>query len=642
MNNYLIRLKQAQNLLGLYRAEWLSSKLFDHFNEPGYFSELKTSRPCVLIGGRGTGKTTVLKGLSYTGQLALNKSSDINSQIQDWKSIGIYYRVNTNRVATFSGNDVSLDRWISYFSHYINLCFCQELVKFALWYEKITGEKIEITPKKWRRIKTVLQLEEVIDSLEYLEEELEILLLEFESSINQVIDNPPSKITMQGAPIDTLSEALISGTVLEGKQFFFLIDEFENFQDYQQQVLNTLIKHNNSFYTFKIGVRELGFRQKATLNENEQLTSPADYVRIDLTEIFQNSTGNKEANKFKEFAEAVVNSRLNDPSFLGQQEEIRITDLLPSLSQLEEANLLLKNSHLRWLKDLEKQIDKNLYEKAKAIQPGHLFFIKYWSEKENGKSFPELVEDWILNGKDSWNTRLNNHFYASLFSIRTGKVGIRKYYTGWDTYLSLANGNIRYLLELVHAALLEHLNVLEESNTTNLIPITYDVQTNAAIQIGRKNLTELEGLSVEGAKLTKLLLSLGRVFGVLAASPLGHTPEANQFQLVSDSDLTTEDTVNNILTQAVMHLALTRTPGSKLTDKTDIRDYDYMIHPIFSPFFVFSYRKKRKITLQSSSLLKLVLQPKVGIKEVLENSNRNESLDFQLPDQLQLFGNYYE
>ena len=149
MSNYLPRLKKAQELLVLYRAEWLSSKLFDHFNEPGYFSELKTNRPCVLIGGRGTGKTTVLKGLSYTGQFALNT----NSQIQDWNYIGIYYRVNTNRVTTFSGNDVSLDRWISYFSHYINLCFCQELVKFALWYEQNTGEKIEITPIKWRRIK---------------------------------------------------------------------------------------------------------------------------------------------------------------------------------------------------------------------------------------------------------------------------------------------------------------------------------------------------------------------------------------------------------------------------------------------------------------------------------------------------------
>lgn len=45
---------------------------------------------------------------------------------------------------------------------------------------KNTGEKID-NSRKWRGIKTVLKLEEAIDSLEYLEEELEILLLEFES-----------------------------------------------------------------------------------------------------------------------------------------------------------------------------------------------------------------------------------------------------------------------------------------------------------------------------------------------------------------------------------------------------------------------------------------------------------------------------
>ena len=117
--------------------------------------------------------------------------------------------------------------------------------------------------RKWRNINKIFQFDQSIESLDYLDEEIEISLLEFESSINQVIDNPPTKITMLGLPIDILSEALISNTVLEGKQFFFLIDEFENFQDYQQQILNTLVKHNNRFYTFKIGVRELGFRQKA-------------------------------------------------------------------------------------------------------------------------------------------------------------------------------------------------------------------------------------------------------------------------------------------------------------------------------------------------------------------------------------------
>ena len=38
---------------------------------PSYFPYLSTNQSCVLLGGRGTGKTTVLKGLSYEGQQRL-------------------------------------------------------------------------------------------------------------------------------------------------------------------------------------------------------------------------------------------------------------------------------------------------------------------------------------------------------------------------------------------------------------------------------------------------------------------------------------------------------------------------------------------------------------------------------------------
>ena len=53
-------------------------------------------------------------------------------------------------------------------------------------------------------------------------------------------------------------------------------------------------------------------------------------------------------------------------------------------------------------------------------------------------------------------------------------------------------------------------------------PISPDTQTIAAQQIGRKNLAELEGVSVDGAQLTKLLLGLGRIFEVLAQRPYHH------------------------------------------------------------------------------------------------------------------------
>jgi hypothetical protein len=81
MNN-TEQLKKLNELFGSYRAEWLKGKIYDFFTEPSYFAALKGIRPCVLQGGRGTGKTTVLKGLSYQGQFAL-----LNSDIKKFVTI---------------------------------------------------------------------------------------------------------------------------------------------------------------------------------------------------------------------------------------------------------------------------------------------------------------------------------------------------------------------------------------------------------------------------------------------------------------------------------------------------------------------------------------------------------------------------
>jgi len=613
--------KQLSDILGLYKAEWLSNKLFDLFTEPGYFSELKTSRPCVLIGGRGTGKTTVLKGLSYEGQLSFADGN--KSAIDSWNFFGIYHRVNTNRVTAFRGPELSEAQWSACFAHYLNLLFCSQLLEFASWYERQTGRTLTLNERDFGPFKATLGLQNE-GNLRELAHELRLKVLKFEASINSVRDNPPDDLSMQAAPVDALAHALLSCAELRGKQFFFLIDEFENFEDYQQRIVNTIIKHSPSDYTFKIGVRELGWRERATLNPNEQLTSPADYARISIGDRLDDS-------KFKIFAERVLSVRFANAI----DTPLQPAALFPRLSEAEEVEKLLDRAEAsRIIQRVKSVVPSDLETSVSELPLSVKFFLTYWVDSHPETTLEAELESW-LNGDSAAKARYDNHFYASLFSIRRGKRGIRKYYSGWDTMLSLCAGNIRYLLELVHLAVVMHV----EKGGDPFSPIDPETQTVAAQLLGRKNLSELEGLSVDGARLTKLLLSLGRVFGVLAESPAGHTPEANQFHLREEAGSENGDKAAGLLKNAVMHLALVRFAGSKALDERDTKAYDYMIHPIFAPFFVFSHRKKRKIKLTSTQLLALVDRPREGIDIALKSNNRqSENI---LPDQLELFGEFY-
>lgn len=615
---------KISNVLGLYKAEWLNGNLFKLFTEPGYFSELKTPRPCVLIGGRGTGKTTVLRGLSYQGQFAF--AGNKREVIKDWPFFGLYLRVNTNRVTAFRGPELTVDRWRAYFAHYVNLLFCSQMLEFVSWYELQTGESVVVSDHALDMFRATLSLP-ALGGLSKLSSQLQVTVLDFEASINTVADVPAPRLSMQGAPLDALARALLSSPQLTGKQFYFLIDEFENFEDYQQRVLNTIIKHATSDYTFKIGVRELGWRERATLNSNEQLTSPADYARISISEVLDDS-------RFKAFAEKVLMARLGKDAS-STVKLLPPAEMFPGYSDLEEADQLLDGVEKSRLQALMKaNLAAETLDAALALPPGIQYFLDY-TAKAKQEPISHVVSLWLASDLALKNS-FNNHFHASLYAIRKGKRGIRKYYCGWDEFLSLCEGNIRYLLELVHAAFRGHI----EAGGLPEQPISQKTQTEAAQAVGRKNLSELEGLSVDGARLTKLLLSLGRVFQVLAESPGGHTPEANQFHLREETAADgVDEKASELLKQAVMHLALVRYSGSKPLDERDTRAYDYMVHPVFAPFFVFSHRKKRKIQLTSTQLLNLIDKPRVAIKETLEKNNRDES--DALPDQLQLFGDYY-
>ena len=611
--------KSRSELFGSYKAEWLGEHIFDFFTQPTYVPELEANRPCVLIGGRGTGKTTVLRALSYEGRFALA------GEIETWPYYGFYYRANTNRLAAFQGPELKDHVWRQLFGHYLNILLCSQALRFLLWYSGKRPGAEPLPALACQKIAISLHLP-ACASIEELAHALELSRIGFEAYLNNMSPDEKPMLSLHGAPVDELFAAIAALPHFTGKHFFFLIDEYENFSEDQQVVFNTLIKHAGGGYTFKIGVKDLGWRTRSTLQPEEQLNSPADFVRIDIAEKLNEET-------FAAFAKRVCEHRLQRIYSDIDSRRLQVEFLLPTLTDEQEAVHLGVGALIQAARTELCQIDEGRWRNAvEEMSPLELYFLQFWSNA-NSKSL-SLVLTERQTEPQKWEDRYNNYKHAVLFTIKRGRSGTRKYYAGWKAFLMLASSNIRYLLELVDQTLQLHET---QAGEAQIGPISFEIQTSAAQNVGRKNLFELEG-SKNGAHLTKLLLGLGRVFEVMALNPEGHAPEQNQFHLGDNAAMPEE--LNDLLVAAVMQLALMRSVGNKLSDRSDMRAFDYSIHPIFAPFFVFSYRKKRKIKLDAKDILGFVHQPRDTIRATLERQGRRS--DEPLPTQLRLFEGHYE
>jgi hypothetical protein len=613
-------LQEINAVFGALRAEYLHADIFDLFTQPSYFSELLTTRPCLLVGGRGTGKTTVLRGMSFAGQARLNPKP-----CAEWDFVGVYWRFDTSVVQAFRGAAINEDTWTRIFSHYINLAFCSLILEFAEWFAQEQNAPLAFDPKRLRQSALSLAVD-APQSLQGFAHAVDDATIELESYVNNAGGLSVPRLSMLGRPVSLLIDALRVPNGLGDRPLYFLLDEFENLMDYQQRVLNTLIKHSDVRISYKVGMKDTGHRERTTLNPNEQLIDPADYALIDVAKRFSRRD-------FSDFASAVCCGRL-----------ARIADdlptiemLLPGLTEDREAEQLgaravIGRTRARLHKQGAEPSEMAAFEEMDAVSA---VLVSFWAQGHRDTSELEVLREAIQR-PEQWASRINNYGHSALFTIRPRVRGLRKLYAGWDTYVQLAAGNIRYLLALVREALV--LQIGDGKDLTQAVDVV--LQTQAAQEVGSRNLRQLQGLAVEGADLTRLVLSLGRILGVMATEPHGHTPEVNQFRVLGGS---VNGAAQRLLDAGVMHLALLRFPGDKMASVSgEIKDFDYQLHPIFAPFFVYSYRRKRRFSLSAEEFLALSKEPAQTITEILSRNQRSLDPDSRpLPEQLTLFSEFF-
>jgi len=607
--------KALTQLFNPNRAEWTDTNLFV---PPTYLHKLESPRPSILIGGRGTGKTTSLQSLKFDEALSRLEREGLSFGDQEY--VGIFVRINKNRVRAFQGDSHSEQKWGIIFAHYFNLLCCMELISLGIWLEGKNGQ--ELPKREVSLIASDFNLSSV-ETLGELKGLVRLTLSELQVYINNPKSNKNITFSMAETPLRTIVECLDSADLLGGRIVFCCIDEYENLLDYQQAIINTYIKHSEPPLSYKIGVRKNGFRIQETINQNDPLNSQDDYLEIEIAD-----------EGFEYFAKEVAEIRLRKAVENGVVVPDNLTELLEELSINQEAQKLGADKVANTvLTELEPDLLLHDFFKEKTVS--EIFFLKYWQELE-GLTIRELAEDWV-NNETKWGTRFGNYNFASLFWLSKGNKGrrIRKYYCGVRVLLQLSSGNIRYFLELINHAI--DLEIQGKANGDTLL-ISAESQTLAARSVGLRRLEQIENRADRGVQLKRLVLAIGKVLWEYARNPIGSAPEITSFIVTGDDKKKKE--VEGILKEGVGYLAFEVETRTKATSNTEVKESEYRLHRIFCGFFEISYRKKRRVSFDADALLSILSEKPSKAISVLLNGRKQIDPE-EMPEQLASFNSFY-
>lgn len=613
-------LESITRVMGQVRADYDNDdEIFARFSPPLYFHKLLGLTPAFLIGGRGTGKTTTLRSMSYRGQARVSGSTHPSS----WAVVGGYWKVEPSVVSAFRGRGVDESDWIRVFSHYLNLRLSALVVDFAEWADA-NQVALDIDLHHLSLFTRSLHLEPASNARE-LSAAIDIALVDVESRLNGSISKLlDSEMSLLGRPLEHLFNALGGLGVSRNRPFMFCLDEFENLAPYQKSILNTLIKQVGSGpFTFKVGVRNLVAIDPTTLIEGQPLQDPADFTKVDIVADLKDES-------FEKFAAAVVTQRLR----LVRGETLPIENLLPSISAEDESKLLggetLRDEMVSSLRSRGDLLQEEL-EFSVSMSTLEVVLAMGWAQTHN-EDVAETVR-WAMKNPAKWRTRLNNYGYAALFTIREKRVGTRKYYAGWKTYCQISDGNIRYMIRLVHEALRRH--IVAGQSLGKSVSISH--QTEAAVRVGESTVRDLQSWSRQGADLTRLTLGLGSIFGSLAREAALSTPEVNQFRVGYARSSVSAEQVERLLDEAVGQGVLIAFEGDKNARSSGATpEMDYQLHPVLAPFFVYSSRSKRRMSLKAEQILALTKRETASatVRNIL--GKRGASIS-SLPAEITLF-----
>ncbi|OWK37935.1 hypothetical protein [Fimbriiglobus ruber] len=286
--------------------------------DDGGFAKLTkplSAMPMLILGGKGSGKTHLMRYLSYSLQKIRHPQSIIDGILAD-RYLGIYMRCGGLNSGRFQDKGRSPEAWAGIFSYYMDIWLAQiviGIVRDALRdSSELQAGEAEACSRIWQLFEA--QSEAQPETLEQLGKLL--------NNIQNGIDHQVNNCAITGA-LDVIIRStrgkLVFGIprvvascfpCLKECLFVFLIDELENLSEEQQKYINTLIREKEPPCSFKVGAKLYGVKTYRTYSADEENKEGSEFETVWLDEWMRSS------DRYELFAKRLIAKRLHEYGYL--------------------------------------------------------------------------------------------------------------------------------------------------------------------------------------------------------------------------------------------------------------------------------------------------------------------------------------
>jgi hypothetical protein len=587
--------------------------------------------PKYVIGGKGCGKTHILRYFSYPLQ-KIRHNGDIPTLLAEDKYIGLYSVFHGLNSSRFDGKGIGEEQWMAIFEYYFELYICDNLLYTVLELietlhiskelESAVIIKILKQFNNYESIKDVSTFNDLIEFLKELRRKIDSQILN--AAFTRKLDYDEVKLLFSPGDLIFGIPNIISSSLqtFQDIKFIYIFDEYEKLFEWQKKFVNTLVWDKKTPVTFWIGARRYGYTTRLT-KSGEKMKQGSEFQVVNLDFIIRNNE-----DIYNQFAHKLYINRLTkyykskgadmkpadiENNFCSRFEAYEDSKLI---AQIVEKNKKKEYKHIRELRRklleaikagsgfeikeqdptlaeplvnnlIESIIDKTnnnpLEQKYKIFH-----FYQLWYQAKSSSSFKAIIEiinkeyDKFLNGKNSHYKDIKDKRKKDLLAQLTRENNIKNTeYSGIEKFIDLSQGNARTFI-LILKKIIEYSKIRGEKPLEEGGRISLDTQYLGIYDTSRWFYEDAELVGDSGKHMYNSLKYLAEYFMLYRFCDKPTETTVSSFYIKSE-DLSENATL--CIETMNMHSIIIEDDSGRFEKNTGRKEKLYKLNKILSPLW---------------------------------------------------------